>query len=167
MRGNGGGGKSTRSILRANVLRENYKYVPPVVLCDGIEFQKQGVHFAHVAAVTMQETKGGQPLEGDITKAFFGNQQLGCRPNYGSKTLYIDWGLTAKFWEMNMLTPAIHGDPRNVQSLKSWWRRLIVLNLGAAFSSDPDEVDVNNKVFAEDSELGRSSSRAPRRGQFT
>ena len=81
----GGGGKSTRSILRANVLRDGHKFVPPVVLCDGEEFQKQGVHFAHAVAATMQECKGGMPLQEDISKAWIGNQKLGCRPNFGVK----------------------------------------------------------------------------------
>ena len=63
-RDHGGGGKSTRSILRANVLGDGHKFVPPVALCDGEEFQTQGVHFAHAVAATMQECKGGDAVAG-------------------------------------------------------------------------------------------------------
>eukprot|EP00971_Amphidinium_carterae_P325935 6456496-Amphidinium_carterae.1 len=55
---------------------------------------------------------------------------------------------------MNLITPTIKGNHKDLESLKSWTRRLIVLELGSSYTSKDEDVDLEKRVFKEDPTLG-------------
>eukprot|EP00959_Pyramimonas_sp_CCMP1952_P133832 2798744-Pyramimonas_sp.AAC.1 len=93
------------------------------------EFRKQGCHFAHARLTTVQECSPGTPLEEDVWKCFVTGGFLACRPLFGKTTAYFHWLKCGKFWECNQIFWEIQGNPHNVQSQKSFWRRLRALQL--------------------------------------
>ena len=54
---------------------------------------------------------------------------------------------------MNPIAPRIRGDPLDVPSLKSWWRRFIRVFLESSYTADGDAEDVGARCFAEDHSL--------------
>ena len=151
--GPGGDGKSARALLRSTVFGDNHAFISSTCFTEPEEMRKQGGAFAYRRSITIQECTGGQLLLEDIWKKFVSGKDLPCRPNYGISTQYYNWCECAKFWEMNLITPAIKGSPDNIPSLKSWIRRLIVIVMQSSFTPDTAMVDVENKVFVEDSDL--------------
>eukprot|EP00973_Karenia_brevis_P012087 1640705-Karenia_brevis.AAC.1 len=67
------------------------------------------------------------------------------RPNYGTDTVYYAWDRCAKFWEMNLIVPCIHGDASKPKTLESWTRRLIVIEMGSSFVATDADVDLNSR----------------------
>lgn len=112
--GPGGDGKSLRSMLRANVFGTGHKFMSPQALQKEDEFRVQGCHFGNAKVVTIQECKGGVPMVEDVFKLFVDGGALPCRPNYGEETQYLSWASTAKFWEMNLILPRVHGVTRRI-----------------------------------------------------
>ena len=153
LRGPGGDGKSLRSHLRQNVFGLLHKYMTPNVFTIDEEFRKQGGQFANALAVTFQECNGGVALLEEVFKKFVSGEMMACRPNYGSTTSYYSWDSAAKFWEMNLLTPVIKGDPNDVARLRSWTRRLLVLSFQSTYVADSGAVDIGNRIFCDDPTL--------------
>jgi hypothetical protein len=153
MQGPGGDGKSLRSILRHNVFAGMHKFMTPNVFEQDDEFRKQGGQFAHSLCVTFQECNGGVCLLEEIFKKFVSGEELACRPNYGTTTQYYMWDECAKFWEMNLITPAIKGSPDDLKKLRSWLRRIIVVVYKSTYSGAASELDVDGRIFREDSSL--------------
>jgi hypothetical protein len=101
----------------------------------------------------VQETNGGECLIEEVTKKFISGEALPCRPNFGLVTEYFEWGHCSKTWEVNLVLPAIKGNPDDMDSLRSWTRRFGVLQLNATFTADPGAVDPEKKVFQDDPTL--------------
>ena len=51
------------------------------------------------------------------------------------------------------MLPSIKGDPGNIESLRAFSCRLVVLEIDSCFNSDSKAVDVSKKVFVEDANL--------------
>jgi len=153
--GRGGNAKSANTILRGNVFGETAMVMSPEVFQVPEEFRKQGCHFAFAQVVTHQECNPGVPLVEDVWKKFVSGESLACRPLFGKTTEYFDWKKTGKYLEWNLPFPSIKGNYRDIQSLRSFWRRLIVIRLLATFTSDPNQVDVDRNMFLEDSEMSQ------------
>jgi len=103
--------------------------------------------------VTIQECLGGAPLLEDIFKKWVSGDLVETRPNYGVETVYYAWDRCAKFWEMNLIVPTIHGDPSKPKTLESWTRRFLVVEMHGTFVGTEDEVDIDAKTFQGDPEL--------------
>ena len=149
--GKGGDGKSSLTKLRDSVFGGAHMHLSPEVFQVENEFRKQGVQFSSAACITVQECNGGAPLIEDIFKKFVSGEKLATRPNYGISTEYFSWSRCGKFWEMNLITPSIKGNPAEVSRMKSWTRRLVIIELGSSYTTNEDLLDVENKVFMEDS----------------
>eukprot|EP00959_Pyramimonas_sp_CCMP1952_P163589 3420019-Pyramimonas_sp.AAC.1 len=78
---------------------------------------------------------------------------MACRPLFGKTTQYYRWLTCAKFWETNRQFPRINGDYKRFHELRSIWRRLRVVLLKSAFTSNPGSIDVDEAVFREDADL--------------
>ena len=89
----------------------------------------------------------------DIFKKWVSGDLLETRPNYGIETVYYAWDKCAKFWEMNLIAPCIHGDPSTIKTLESWTRRILVIELHSSFVATQDEIDVDAKLFKGDANL--------------
>lgn len=152
-RGPRGDGKSTRTLLRDSFYGDAHCHLSPSCFTVPEEFRKQGGQVAFARFVTMQECQGGMELIEDIFKKFISGEKLGCRPNYGASTTYYSWEFTAKFWEMNLLTPSIKGDPAEIGDLESWVRRIFVGRMMGSYITNTDDVNVEDKVFLSDPEL--------------
>ena len=149
MTGDGGNAKSAKAALRANVLGEHHHFVSSDVLQVPEEFRKQGKHFARARAATVQENQGGVPWIEDVVKRWLSGEYVACRALFGKSTDLFSWLRCVKYFEWNRTYPSIRGDWRNMHSLRSFWRRLAVIELGAVFTSDPSKVNVDGKVFHE------------------
>ena len=55
---------------------------------------------------------------------------------------------------MNLITPSIKGNSNDVGRMKSWTRRLAVIELGSSYTTNEELLDVENRVFLEDPTLG-------------
>lgn len=150
MTGNGGDGKSARTILRDNVFAGHHKIVGPDVFQKPDEFRIQGCHFANAKCITTQECLAGSPMMEDVWKNFVSGGKLAVRPLYGKSTEWVRWSKCGKFWENNRTFPSIKGDYRKMDKLKSFTRRLIALELSSSFTTNPECVDVGRKVFEDD-----------------
>lgn len=151
--GSGGDGKSLRTILRANVMGSSHGFLSSSCFTIPEEFRKQGGQVAHKKAVTLQECSGGTLLLEPEVKGWSAGDRKPCRPNYGKRTEYYRWDRTAKYWEMNLIVPAIHGNPAEVDLLESWWRRFLVVDFASKYVADVPSVDIDNKVFLSDPSL--------------
>ena len=89
----------------------------------------------------------------DVWKKFISGEKLACRPLFGKTTEDYQWNRCGKWWECNFAFPSIKGDPADLPSLKSFWRRLVVLELASNFASDVSQIDIEKRVFAEDAAL--------------
>ena len=76
-----------------------------------------------------------------------------CRPLYGKVTENYSWAFCAKFWEFNLMFPRIHADPAVWKTLEPYTRRILVVFLTSMFTSDHSKVDLDNKVFPDDTDL--------------
>ena len=148
----GGDGKSLRSVLRANVFADKFAYLSTSCFLEDEEFRKQGGQVADKRFITIQECEGGASLIEETFKKFASGEKLPCRPNYGINTTYYSWGSAGKFWEMNLNYPSIKGDPSKPENLKSWTRRLYVVQMRSSYTA-PCNADPENKVFKEDAGL--------------
>lgn len=153
MTGKGGNSKTAKTILRENVFAGHHHAATSDIFQKHDEFRIQGSHFSHVRVLTVQETEAGRPLFEGTWKQFVSGQALPCRKLYGKETHYYAWDRAAKYWETNWAFPSIQGDPANIASLKSFWRRIIVLEMGSSFTSCASEEDPEKKVFKEEAEL--------------
>ena len=54
---------------------------------------------------------------------------------------------------MNLKGPKILGDDKDMRSLRSWVRRILVVNLDSSYTTHLSEANVSNKVFLEETEL--------------
>lgn len=151
--GAGGDGKSLRTSLRKAVFGKCHGFLSPMCFNVPEEFRKQAGQIAHMNAVTIQECIGGSPLLEDVFKKFCSGDEIETRPNYGVETVYYAWDKCAKFWEMNLIVPCIHGDPKKPKDLESWTRRFLVVEMHSSFIATEDDVDVHNKMFLTDPEL--------------
>jgi len=151
--GDGGDGKSSRTLLRANVLAGQHAIISPECFQKVDEFRIQGCHFAYVAAVTVQECRPGFGLIEDIWKKFISGEFLACRPLFGKETVYIRWNTCAKYWEVNQCLPSISPSPNDIKAMKAFFRRLLVVKLKASFTSDVNLAKSTDRVFKEDSTL--------------
>ena len=113
------------------------------------EFRKQGKHHARARIATVQENKGGEPWIEDIVKRWFSGEFIACRALFGKSTELYSWLFCRIYLEWNRAYPSIRGDWRNMQSLRAFWRRLAVIELGAVFTSDPTKVRIADRVFEE------------------
>ena len=149
MTGDGGNAKSAKAILRANVMGTLHHFVSSDVLQVPEEFRKQGKHFARARVATVQENQAGVPWIEDVAKRFLSGEFVACRALFGKSTEMFSWSRCMKYFEWNRTYPSVRGDWRNIQSLRSFWRRLAVIELGAVFTSDGDKVSINGRVFPE------------------
>ena len=97
--------------------------------------------------VTVQECLGGAPLLEDVFKKWCSGDMIETRPNYGVETVYYAWDRCAKFWDMNVIVPSIHGDPSKPSNLESWTRRFLVIEMSSNFVSKDGDVEVEDKGF--------------------
>ena len=67
--GDGGDGKSLRTLLRDNVFAGRHQSLSSDILQVPEEFRKQGCNFAAVLALTIQECQGGLPLQEHVFKS--------------------------------------------------------------------------------------------------
>ncbi|CAK0823124.1 unnamed protein product [Prorocentrum cordatum] len=153
LQGGGGNSKSATTKLRANVFADSHEFMGASCLQKDDEFRKQGGQFAGAPLLTIQECSGGDPLQEKVAKKFASGEVLPCRPNYWETTEYFRWPSAGKFWELNFALPIVVGDPRDPPSLKSWWRRLLVVPVESSCSAPPAEVRVGDRVFLDDSTL--------------
>ena len=107
----------------------------------------------HMDLVTIQECFGGSPLLEDIFKKWCSGDLVETRPNFGVETVYYAWDKCAKFWEMNLIVPCIHGDPSQPKTLESWTRRFLAVEMHSTFVAAESEVDVGAKIFRSDAGL--------------
>ncbi|CAK0872034.1 unnamed protein product [Prorocentrum cordatum] len=150
----GGDSKSARTLLRDNVWRGHHKVISPRCFQEPDEFRKQGGQFASAKILTIQECTPGEPMVEDVMKSFISGDRLMCRPLFGTTTAYYRWNRAARFWECNWGFPSISGSPDDIRKLYASERRIRVVKLQATFTSDPAKVDVENRIFKEDTELG-------------
>lgn len=153
LQGYGGDGKSAYSVLRDKVFSDSHYYVSPSVFQKEDEFRRQGSSYSSARVIKVQGCNGGSPLQEFIIKKIVGGEKIGCRKNYGKETEYFSWEFSGKTWEMNNFCPRSKGDPNNINSLKSWTRRLIVCEMESNFSSNKDDVDLEKRIFEEDTDL--------------
>ena len=147
--GNGGNAKSARTVLRNNVFSGHHKIIPPEVFQKPDEFRIQGTHFAFAKAATVQERQPGLPLLEDLWKRYISGERLACRFLFGKSTTLYQWLRCIKFREFNKGSPSIKGDPARLDLLRAFIRRVVVIELTATFSSDPDKVSIEDGVFEE------------------
>ncbi|CAK0896106.1 unnamed protein product, partial [Prorocentrum cordatum] len=88
-------------------------------------------------------------LAESVVKNCISGATLPCRSNFRTEALYLSWGCCAIYWELNPALPSIVGDPSDVNSLRSWARRFIVLKLESQFTPDENNVDVASRCFLE------------------
>ena len=153
LKGDGGNAKSARTLLRNNVFGGHHVCASPEVFQTEAEFRKQGHQFSFARAVTIQECDPGKPIIEEVWKKFVSGENLGCRPLYGKSTAYFRWGKCCKIWETNNLLPSISGDPQMMHTLRSWVRRIRVLETVSTFSSNEHDVNTDRRAFREDSDL--------------
>ena len=147
--GDGGNSKSAKAVLRANCFGSHHHFVSSGVLQVPEEFRKQGKHHARARIATVQENKGGEPWSEDIVKRWFSGVFIACRALFGKSTELYSWLFCRIYLEWNRAYPSIRGDWRNMQSLRAFWRRLAVIELGAVFTSDLTKVRIADRVFEE------------------
>jgi hypothetical protein len=104
-------------------------------------------------AVLDQECQAGVALIDDVWKKWVSGERLACRPLFGKVTECYRWAVCAKYWECNKTYPSIKGSPKRLDQLKSFVRRLVVLELQASFTGDETKLDCSNRVFPEDPTL--------------
>ncbi|CAK0814598.1 unnamed protein product, partial [Prorocentrum cordatum] len=150
----GGSSKSARTLLRDNVWRGHHEVVSPRCFQEPDESRRQGGQFAPAEILTIQECAPGGPMVEDVMKSFISGDRLMCRPLFGTITAYYRWNRAARFWEVNWGFPSMSGSPDDVRKLCAFERRIRVVKLLATFTSDPAKVDVENRIFKEDTELG-------------
>ena len=150
MRGRGRNTKSGLSKLRAAVMGSGHKFVPASVLHVPEEMRKQLLHFSQARCITIKECKGRVWLEEDVTKNLFGRDELDARLLFGRETKMFALDTCAIFWEMNMVPPRIMGDPTNVDSLESWWRRFLICDFESSFTSSAEKVAPEDRIFQND-----------------
>ena len=151
--GNGGNAKSARTVLRNNVFSGHHKIIPPEVFQKPDEFRIQGGHFAFAKAATVQECQPGLPLLEDLWTRYISGERLACRFLFGKSTTLYQWLRCIKFREFNKGFRSIKGDPARLDLLRAFIRRVVVIELTATFSSDPDKVSIEDGVFEECSTL--------------
>ena len=149
MTGDGGNSNSAKAIIRTNLMGQHHSFISSEVLQTPDEFRKQGKHFARSRAGTLQENQAGVPWTEDVAKRFLGCEYIACTPLFGKSTKMFRWNKTLKWIEWNRTYPSIRGDWRNIRGLRSFWRRLAAIELGAVFTSDPSLVNINGRVFPE------------------
>ena len=147
--GDGGNAKSAKAVLRANVMGAHHAFVSGDCFQTPDEFRKQGCHFARAKVCTVQENQAGVPWLEPIVKCWLGGEFLWCRPLFGKSTTPYSWRKTAKYFEWNRTYPSVRGNWRQIMTLRAFWRRLAVVELGAVFTSDPSLVNISGRVFPE------------------
>ena len=153
-RSDGGNGKSARAILRDSVFAGHHMIMGPDMFQVPEEFRKQGCHYAAALAATIQEFQAGVPLVEDVFKSWISGAYLSCRPLFGKSTEKYRWANVGKWLEINNNTfPSINGDPDDIHSLKAYWRRLRVLLLAASFSGVAADLNVEGRVFKDNTML--------------
>ena len=149
--GNGGDGKSARTILRSNVMGDMHAVISPEVFQKSDEMRIQGCHFAYARALTCQECQAGLALIEDVWKKVVSGEWLSVRPLYGRQTENVKFDCAGKWWECNRTLPSIKGDWRDMKKLKSFSRRLIVVEVESSFTAGTP--DPSKRVFKEDATL--------------
>ena len=90
-------------------------------------------------------------------KAFISGGGLSVRPNFGIEAVYVAYIRTGKWMETNYFLPSIKASfddgPWDEKMLYSFIRRLRVLELSSVFTSNPDDVDIEKKLFLDDEGL--------------
>ena len=81
--GPGGDGKSSRSILRANVMGARHGFLSANAFQKDDEFRVQGIHFVGSLGITVQECQPGKPLIEDVMKVFISGGELSVQPKFG------------------------------------------------------------------------------------
>ena len=147
--GDGSNAKSALAVLRSNVLGKHHAFVSSEVLQRPDEFRKQGKHFASCRALTLQENHAGEPWIEDLVKRFIGGEFIACRALFGKVTELYFWRMALKVLEWNRTFPSIRGDWRNIMSLRSFWRRLIVIEMASVFTGDHSQINIAGRVFGE------------------
>ena len=142
-----GDGKSSRTLFRANVLGAQHVVISAECFQKPDEFRSQGWQFAFATAATIQECRPGCDLIEAIWKNCVSGQLIAARPLFGKETLYLRWHACAKNWEVHNFLPSISASPYDVKSLKSFVRRLLVVKVASAFTSDPAVLDPEQRVF--------------------
>ncbi len=79
--GNGGDGKSMRTLLRNNVFGGQHRVISPEAFQVAEEFRKQGCHFAFAACMTIQECNAGVALVEDVWKKCVSGEELASNYN--------------------------------------------------------------------------------------
>ena len=145
--GTGGDGKSLRTSLRKTTFEGSHGFLSPSCFNMPEEFCKQAGQVAHMDIVTIQECLGGAPLLEDVLKKWVSGDVIETRPNYGVDTVYYAWDKCAKFWEMNLIVPSIHGDPGRLETLESWTRRFLVVEMMRSFvATEEADLKINGQA---------------------
>ena len=153
LRGRGRNMKSGTSKLRANTLGTGHKFVSSSVLHVPEEMRKQLLHFCKARCITIKECKGACDLEEDVSKNLFGRDELAARLLFGKITAMFILDTCGMFWEMNMVPPRIHGNPHDIASLESWWRRFLIIDLESSFVPRGATVSPGDRIFENDYSL--------------
>ena len=165
--GTSGNAKSASTILKNNVMGGHHSTFSPTTFQILEEFRKQGGQVAFARSLTVQECKSEYALIEDEFKKWVPGERIACRPLFGKSTKYYKWNLCAKVWEMNTTFPSICGDPKRLDQLRSFLRRIRVVEMKAAFSSDPTKTSVEGMVFREDATLAEFLDSAEVRLAYT
>ncbi|CAJ1383870.1 unnamed protein product [Effrenium voratum] len=112
------------------------------------EFQQQGLHFLHCVMLTFDECRRDHGLAEDVLKVFVGGGKMPLRKNHEADTKYASWEFCGKNWCMNV------GDVPAVPTAeeRSHARRIRCCFMRSSFSNQPEEIDVQRKVFLADPE---------------
>ena len=57
------------------------------------------------------------------------------------------WDKCAKYWEINVIVPCIHGDPSTPENLESWTRMFLVIEMKSSFVTADTDVNVEDDAL--------------------